>query len=107
MDIITEQKIKNLIQENMIMIFMKGDKDQPQCGFSNTVIQIFNSLKVDYTTFNVLEDPNMRNAIKEYSKWPTIPQVYINGEFLGGTDITFELYKTKELLAIIEAIRND
>lgn len=107
MDILIEQQIHNLINDNTIMIFMKGHKNNPQCGFSNIVIQIFNSLKIKYETFNVLENPDIRDAIKEYSKWPTIPQVYINGEFIGGADIILELYKTKELFEMIETLTND
>ena len=106
MDTITEQTITNLIQDHPIMIFMKGHKNHPQCGFSNTVVQIFNSLNIEYKTCNVLEDPAIRHGIKEYSNWPTIPQVYINSEFIGGADIILELYRTKELLEVIETLRN-
>lgn len=102
-----EQQINTLIDNNMIMIFMKGHKNNPQCGFSNTVVQIFNSLNIEYETFNVLEDLDIRNGIKEYSQWPTIPQVYIRGEFIGGADIILELYKTKELFEMIETLANN
>lgn len=106
MDTITKKQINNLIEDHTIMIFIKGNKSHPQCGFSNTVIQIFNSLNIEYHTFNVLENPTIRHCIKEYSNWPTIPQVYIKGEFIGGADIMLELYKTKELLEIIETLRH-
>ncbi|MCL2925091.1 MAG: Grx4 family monothiol glutaredoxin, partial [Trichodesmium sp. MAG_R04] len=79
-------KIKTLITQNKIMVFMKGNKLMPQCGFSNNVIQILNTLGVTYETYDVLEDPDIRQGIKEYSDWPTIPQVYVDGEFLGGSD---------------------
>lgn len=90
-------KIDNLVNENKIMVFMKGSKLMPQCGFSNNVVQILNSLGVPYETCNVLEDPEIRQGIKEYSNWPTIPQIYINGEFVGGSDVAIELYQSGEL----------
>jgi monothiol glutaredoxin len=84
------------------MVFMKGNKLMPQCGFSNNVVQILNVLGVPYETFDVLEDPEVRQGIKEYSSWPTIPQVYINGEFVGGSDIMIELYQKGELQQVVE-----
>lgn len=98
----TKDRIKKLIEENKIMIFMKGTKLMPQCGFSNNVVQIFNVLGIPFETFNVLEDFDIRQGIKEYSKWPTIPQVYINGEFIGGSDIMVELYQSGELQQMAE-----
>lgn len=74
----------------------------PQCGFSNNVIQILNILGVSYETVDILEDQELRQAVKEYSNWPTIPQVYINGEFIGGSDIMIELYQNGELQQIVE-----
>lgn len=74
----------------------------PQCGFSNNVIQILNILGVSYETVDILEDQELRQAVKEYSDWPTIPQVYINGEFIGGSDIMIELYQKGELQQIVE-----
>ena len=74
----------------------------PQCGFSNNVVQIINSLGVPYETFDVLQDYEIRQGIKEYSDWPTIPQVYINGEFVGGSDILIELYQKGELQQLVE-----
>lgn len=106
MDIIIKQEIDQLITNNKIIIFMKGNKTSPSCGFSNVVVQIFNTLAIEYKTYNILENQEMRHAIKEYSKWPTIPQVYIDGEFIGGSDIILELYKNKELIEMIEAIKN-
>lgn len=95
-------KIENLIQENRIIVFMKGTKLMPQCGFSNNVVQILNVLGVPYETVDVLADYDIRNGIKERSNWPTIPQVYINGEFVGGSDIMVELYQSGELQQMVE-----
>lgn len=89
-------KIDDLVTKNKIMIFMKGNKLMPQCGFSNNVVQILNILGVSYETFDVLEDPEIRQGIKEYSSWPTIPQVYVDGEFLGGSDVMIEMYNNKK-----------
>ena len=89
-------KIDNLVTQNKIMVFMKGNKLMPQCGFSNNVVQILNMLGATYETFDVLEDPEIRQGIKEYSNWPTIPQVYIGGEFLGGSDVIIEMYNNKK-----------
>lgn len=80
--------LDTVIASNKIVVFMKGTKDFPQCGFSNTVVQILKSLKVSFETVNVLENDMLRQGLKEYSSWPTFPQVYIEGEFFGGCDIT-------------------
>lgn len=90
-------RIEQLIKDNKIMVFMKGSKLMPQCGFSNNVVQILNTLGVPFETYDILSDPEVRQGIKEYSDWPTIPQVYINGEFIGGSDIMIELYNNGEL----------
>jgi monothiol glutaredoxin len=97
-----QQRIEDLIQQNKIMVFMKGNKLMPQCGFSNNVVQILNMLGAPYETIDVLADPDIRNGIKEFSNWPTIPQVYVNGEFLGGSDIMIELYQKGELQQMVE-----
>ncbi len=97
-----KEKIDNLVQQNKIMVFMKGSKLMPMCGFSNNVVQIINTLAVPYETFDILEDAEVRQGIKEYSDWPTIPQVYINGEFVGGSDILIELYQKGELQQMVE-----
>ncbi|BAZ90972.1 glutaredoxin-like protein [Raphidiopsis curvata NIES-932] len=94
--------IDKLVKENKIMVFMKGTKLMPQCGFSNNVVQILNTLGVPFETFDVLSDYNVRQGIKEYSNWPTIPQVYINGKFVGGSDILIELYQKGELQQMVE-----
>ncbi|MBW4666290.1 MAG: Grx4 family monothiol glutaredoxin [Cyanomargarita calcarea GSE-NOS-MK-12-04C] len=97
-----KERIDNLLQENKIMVFMKGNKLMPQCGFSNNVVQILNTLGVPFETIDVLADQDIRQGIKEYSNWPTIPQVYVNGEFLGGSDILIEMYQKGELQQMVE-----
>ena len=93
----TRQRIADAIDSDRIVLFMKGTRDFPQCGFSATVVQILDHLIDDYTTVDVLSDPEIRDGIKQYSSWPTIPQLYIKGEFLGGCDIVREMYETGEL----------
>jgi|SRR5919199_3492610 monothiol glutaredoxin len=97
-----KQRIDNLVNQNKILVFMKGSKLMPQCGFSNNVVQILNTLGVPYETVDVLSDYEIRQGIKDYSNWPTIPQVYINGEFVGGSDVLIELYQKGELQQIVE-----
>jgi monothiol glutaredoxin len=98
----TKDRIDQLVQNNKVLVFMKGNKLMPQCGFSNNVIQILNILGVSYETVDILQDQELRQGVKEYSNWPTIPQVYINGEFIGGSDIMIELYHNGELQQIVE-----
>tara|TARA_Y100000589_G_C27152059_1_gene629361 strand:+ start:1220 stop:1543 length:324 start_codon:yes stop_codon:yes gene_type:complete len=98
----TKEKIQGLIDSNPLMVFMKGTKLMPQCGFSNNVVQILNSLGIEFSTFDVLSDFEIREGIKEFSNWPTIPQVYLKGEFLGGSDILIEMYNSGELKEKIE-----
>ncbi len=95
-------KIDDIISQDKIVVFMKGNKLMPQCGFSNNVVQILNILGVPFHTFDVLSDYEVRQGIKDYSSWPTIPQVYINGEFVGGADIMVELYQTGKLQEMVE-----
>jgi monothiol glutaredoxin len=97
-----KERIDNLVNQNKILVFMKGTKLMPQCGFSNNVVQILNTLGIPYQTVDVLEDYEIRQGIKEYSNWPTIPQVYINGEFVGGSDVLIELYQKGELQQKVE-----
>jgi monothiol glutaredoxin len=97
-----QQQIESLVKGNKIMVFMKGSKLMPQCGFSNNVVQILNSMGVPFETVDILENPALREGIKEYSEWPTIPQVYVNGEFMGGSDIMIELYQSGELQEMLE-----
>ena len=97
MDASTQQRIEQLIGSSPVFVFMKGNKLMPQCGFSNNVVQILNALAVPFETFDVLSDAEVRQGIKEFSDWPTIPQVYVNGEFMGGSDILIEIYNSGEL----------
>ena len=102
MDIEAKKIIDQILRDHKIVLFMKGSKLMPMCGFSNTAIQILNTLNIDYFTYDILENENIRQAIKEYSSWPTIPQLYINREFIGGSDIMLELFETGELQAQVE-----
>ena len=102
MDASTRQRIDNLITTAPVVVFMKGNKLMPQCGFSNNVVQILQSLGVAFETFDVLSDMEIRQGIKEFSDWPTIPQVYVKGEFLGGSDILIEMYNSGELREKLE-----
>ena len=91
------QTIDTAVKGNDVMLFMKGTKQFPQCGFSGQVVQILEYLGVEYETMNVLEDDAVRTGIKEYSNWPTIPQLYVKGEFIGGCDIVREMFQAGEL----------
>ena len=96
------KKIENFINENDVCLFMKGTPDSPQCGFSMAVSNILKHLKVDFKGINVLENENLRQEIKIFSDWPTIPQLYIKGEFIGGCDIIKEMFEKKELQKLFE-----
>ena len=102
MDASTRQRIEELLAGSPIFVFMKGSKLMPQCGFSNNVVQILHALGVPFDTFDVLSDPEIRQGIKEFSEWPTIPQVYVKGEFIGGSDILIEMYNSGELREKLE-----
>ena len=96
-----QQRIDTLVKSNEVLLFMKGNASFPQCGFSGRAIQILKACGVDakaIKTVNVLEDDGIRQGIKEYSSWPTIPQLYVKGEFIGGSDIMMEMYESGELL---------
>ena len=97
-----KQKIKELIQKNDICLFMKGVPESPQCGFSMAVSNILKHLNINFKGINVLEDENIRQGIKEYSDWPTIPQLYIKGEFVGGCDIVKELFENGERKTMLQ-----
>tara|TARA_Y100000996_G_C22327053_1_gene562859 strand:- start:120 stop:443 length:324 start_codon:yes stop_codon:yes gene_type:complete len=97
-----KEEIKNLIKENDVCLFMKGTPESPQCGFSMAVSNILKHLKVDFKGINVLENENLRQEIKIFSDWPTIPQLYIKGEFIGGCDIIKEMFEKKELQKLFE-----
>ncbi len=96
------QDIKEEVKSNPIMVYMKGTPDFPQCGFSNRVVQIFQQLGVPFEAKNVLEDPQIRHILEEYSNWPTIPQVFINGKLIGGSDICMEMYQNGELQELVK-----
>ena len=98
----TKEKIKSFINENNVCLFMKGTPESPQCGFSMAVTNILKHSKVDFKGINVLEDENLRQGIKDYSDWPTIPQLYIKGEFVGGCDIIKEMFEKGELKLLLE-----
>jgi monothiol glutaredoxin len=97
LDDTNRQRIEKIIGSDRVVLFMKGDRNVPQCGFSATVVQILDSLVPEYTTVDVLGDPRIREGIKEFSSWPTVPQLYVGGEFLGGCDIVREMYSSGEL----------
>lgn len=94
--------IENTIKNNKVVLFMKGTKEMPQCGFSSTVVQILSRCGVDFKDVNVLADNTLREGIKQFSNWPTIPQLYIQGEFIGGCDIAREMYQSGELQALLK-----
>lgn len=95
-----KEKIQNLIDENDVCLFMKGTPDSPQCGFSMAVSNVLKHLNVKFKSVNVLEDQNIRQGIKDFSDWPTIPQLYVKGEFIGGCDIVKEMFEKGELKKI-------
>jgi len=97
-------RIRASISDNRICIFMKGNRNFPMCGFSAATVQVFEELAVPYGTVDVLSDPELREEIKLYSNWPTIPQVYIDGKFIGGCDIVRELYETGELQELVKSV---
>ena len=102
----TYQRIDQLVKTHEVLLFMKGTATFPQCGFSGRAIQILKACGVDpkvMATVNVLEDPEIRQGIKEYSNWPTIPQLYVKGEFVGGSDIMMEMYESGELQQVLGA----
>ena len=97
MDSDLQNRLQALVASSPVFVFMKGNRLMPQCGFSNNVVQILLSLGVPFETFDVLSDMEIRQGIKEFSNWPTIPQVYVNGELIGGSDIMIEMYNSGEL----------
>ena len=99
-----KEVIQNLINQNEICLFMKGTPESPQCGFSMAVSNILKHLNVKFKGINVLEDQNLREGIKKFSEWPTIPQLYINKEFIGGCDIVKEMYENGELKEVLKKI---
>ena len=106
MDQTTQQRIDDLVKNNAVVLFMKGNASFPMCGFSGRAIQILKACGVEprsLVTVNVLEDEAVRQGIKEYSNWPTIPQLYVKGEFIGGSDIMMEMYESGELQQLVGA----
>ena len=97
-----KEKIKKLINENNICLFMKGTPDNPQCGFSMAVSNVLKHLKVNFKGVDVLQDENLRQGIKEFSDWPTIPQLYVKNEFIGGCDIVKEMFEKGELKELLK-----
>lgn len=91
------ETIRQTVADNNVVLFMKGTADQPQCGFSNQVVRILDHMGVDYVDVNVLADDGIRQGVKEFANWPTIPQLYVKGEFIGGSDIMMEMYESGEL----------
>ena len=95
-------RIQNDIDTNRVMLFMKGIPEVPMCGFSKTVVDILNHLNVEFASANVLEDMELREGIKEFSDWPTIPQLYVDGKFIGGCDIAVEMFQSGELQLLLQ-----
>lgn len=101
MENILFDRIQKLIDENDIVLFMKGDAVYPRCGFSALVVQVLSQLGVPFKDVNVLEDPEIWQGVKDFTDWPTIPQLYVKGEFIGGCDITREMYESGELQELL------
>mmetsp|Transcript_12712 Transcript_12712/g.32027 ORF Transcript_12712/g.32027 Transcript_12712/m.32027 type:complete len:162 (+) Transcript_12712:75-560(+) len=103
----TKERIQALVENNPVLLFMKGSKLFPQCGFSNTACQILQSYDIDFHSVDVLSDEAIRQGVKDFSMWPTIPQLYVCGEFIGGSDIMIEMYQNGELGEMIEKAKAD
>ena len=95
-------RIEELIRNNRVVLFMKGTRQFPACGFSNAVVQILKKEGASFETFNILADPDVRQGLKEYSNWPTFPQLYVGGKFVGGCDIVTEMHQNGELTAVLK-----
>ncbi len=98
-----QANIKDVVENNDVVLFMKGTKETPQCGFSNAVVNTLSFMNVDFKDINVLDDDNLREGIKIFSDWPTIPQLYLKGEFVGGCDIIQDMYKSGELSLVLKS----
>ena len=102
----TQEKIRQQVTGNPVVLYMKGTPQFPQCGFSSLAVQALNACGVtNFFSVNVLENPDIRNGIKEFANWPTIPQLYVNGEFVGGSDIMKEMYQSGELQKLLEGLK--
>ena len=97
--------IRRTIDEHEVVLFMKGEPSAPECGFSASVVEILNSLGVDFAGVNVLKDPQIRAGVKSFSDWPTVPQLYVRGEFVGGADIVREMFRSGELKSLLAELR--
>ena len=97
----TLEKIKKQIQDNPVILYMKGTPDMPQCGFSSRAVQCLHACKVDFAYIDVLADPDIRATLPQYAKWPTFPQLYVNSELIGGSDIILEMFQQGELQALL------
>lgn len=102
-----KEKIKEMLDKNPVMLFMKGTPEQPMCGFSKRVSEILKFTKVSFSSFDVLTDENIRSGVKEYAQWPTIPQLYVKGEFIGGCDIVQEQFESGELEKLLSEFKTD
>jgi monothiol glutaredoxin len=103
----TQQRIKDQVTGHPVVLYMKGTPQFPQCGFSSLAVQVLNACGVqDFFSVNVLAEPEIRQGIKEYANWPTIPQLYVNGEFVGGSDIVREMYESGELQKLLQVAKN-
>ena len=98
-----QSNIKDIIDKNDVVLFMKGTKAQPQCGFSNAVVNTLSFMNIDYKDVNILESDELRQGIKDFTNWPTIPQLYIKGEFIGGCDIILDMHKSGELAEVFDS----
>lgn len=103
----TQERIQALVDSHPVLLFMKGSKLFPQCGFSNTAVQILQTYGIDFHTVDVLSDQSIREGVKQFSQWPTIPQLYVTGEFVGGSDIMLEMYQDGTLGEMIEKAKAD
>lgn len=99
----TQEIIQQTISENDVVLYMKGSADFPQCGFSGRAVQILNACGAEFSSIDVLSDPEIREGVKQFSNWPTVPQLYVKGEFIGGSDIMTEMYQSGELKVLLSA----
>lgn len=100
----TIEQIEAQIKDNPVLLYMKGDREQPQCGFSNRAIQILQACGVKFETVDILANPDIRAELPRHANWPTFPQLYINGELVGGSDIMFEMYESGELQEMLQNV---
>ena len=98
-----QESIKSVVESNDVVLFMKGTKETPQCGFSNAIVNILSFMNLDFKDVNVLDDDDLREGVKIFTDWPTIPQLYVKGEFVGGSDIIQDMYKSGELSEVLKS----